>query len=195
MLLRVASTFPSDIPAQYPARVRYALPLQCAIAPGVRSGVPLIAYPGERVAPARTGSRLRQVEVERLGGRFNTALAMALAAGRLALGAAIWAAPRPALATLGFDPDEPQVRTLGRLTGTRDIATGALAVAALRDARETRRVALLNAAIDAGDAAAFALALREHGPAAGRGATVGASAALAASLAGALLATRLGDKS
>jgi hypothetical protein len=140
---------------------------------------------------ARSGSRLRRVRVERLGGRFNTALALGLAVGRLALGAGIWVAPRPALRTLGFDPDEPQALTLGRLTGTRDLATGALAVAALRDARETRRVALLNAAIDAGDAAAFALALREHGPAAARGATVGVPAALAASLAGALLASRL----
>jgi len=134
------------------------------------------------------------VQVERLGGRFNTALAMGLAIGRLALGAAILAAPRPALGTLGFNPDEPQARTLARLTATRDLATGALAVAALDDARATRRIALVNAAIDAGDAVAFALAFRMD-RSGGLRAAMGAPAALVASAAGVLLARRLSAKS
>jgi hypothetical protein len=135
------------------------------------------------------------VRVERLGGRFNTALALGLAVSRLALGAGIWAAPRPALRALGFDPDAPQARTLARLTATRDLATGALALAALGDRGNSRRAAILNAAIDAGDAAAFALALRAPGPGAARGAAVGGPAAVLASVAGAVLAGRLGHRS
>lgn len=135
------------------------------------------------------------MQAERLGGRLNTALALGLAAGRLALGAAIWAAPGPALRGLGFDPDAPQALTLSRLTATRDLATGALALMVLGDADASRRVAVLNAAIDAGDAAAFALAFRDRGSGTAYGASVGAPAALAASVAGALLASRLGHRS
>ena len=36
MLLRVASTFSSDIPAQYPASVRYALPCKAEHRPAQR---------------------------------------------------------------------------------------------------------------------------------------------------------------
>lgn len=135
------------------------------------------------------------MRAERLGGRFNTALALALAGGRLALGAGIWAAPRPALRALGFDPEAPQALALSRLTATRDLATGALALAALGDAAASRRVALLNAAIDAGDAATFVLAFRERGGGNAPGAPFGAPAALLASAAGALLAARLGHRS
>jgi len=133
------------------------------------------------------------METERLGGPLNTALAVALAAGRLLIGGAIWAAPNPALRALGFDPDEPQARTLGRLTATRDLATGALALAALGEAGATRRIALLNAAIDAGDAAAFVVARRGMAPA--HGATLGAPAALLATAAGLFLAARLPHRS
>ena len=128
---------------------------------------------------------------EALGGTVNTALALALAGGRVAIGVGIWSAPRTALRALGFDPDEPQARTLGRLTATRDLATGALALASLGDAGATRRIALLNAAIDAGDAAALALALRERGAGPAHGAALGLPAALLASTAGTVLANRL----
>jgi hypothetical protein len=131
------------------------------------------------------------METERLGGRTNTALALTLASGRIVLGAGIWAAPRPALRGLGFDPGEPPTRTLGRLTATRDLATGALALAALGDARATRRIALLNAAIDAGDAAAFALAYRERDRGSAHGAALGIPGALLASVAGLCLAARV----
>ena len=135
------------------------------------------------------------MDAERLDGRFNTALALGLASGRLALGTVIWVAPGPALRALGFDPDAPQARTLSRLTATRDLATGALALAALGDAGASRRAALLNAVIDAGDAAAFAIAFRERGTGTAHGAAVGAPAALLASAGGALLAARLARKS
>ena len=133
------------------------------------------------------------METERLGGRLNTALAVVLASGRLLIGGAIWGAPNPALRALGFDPAEPQARTLGRLTATRDLATGALALAVLDEAGATRRVALLGAAIDAGDAAAFMVARRGAVPA--HGAALGAPAALLATAAGVFLASRLRHRS
>jgi hypothetical protein len=132
------------------------------------------------------------MEAKQLGGRLNTVLAVGLAGGRLAIGGAIWGAPQPALRALGFDPDH-QARTLGRLTATRDLATGVLALAVLGEAEATRRVALLNAAIDAGDAAAFMVARRGAGPA--HGAALGAPAALLAAAAGVFLAARLTDRS
>jgi hypothetical protein len=131
------------------------------------------------------------MDVERLGGTLNTAVAVALGSGRLALGLGIWGAPRPALAALGFDADEGQARTLGRLVATRDLTTGALAVATLNDPAAARRIALANAVIDAGDAAAFAVALRERGSGQAHGAALGIPGALLASAAGAFLAWRL----
>ena len=117
-------------------------------------------------------------------------LAVGLAGGRLAIGAGIWLAPGPALRALGFDPESAQVRALGRLAGTRDLATGALAIAALSDAPAMRRVALANAAIDAGDALAFAIALaRRDGI--DRAALAGAGSAGAATVLGSILAARL----
>jgi hypothetical protein len=131
------------------------------------------------------------MEARRLGGRLNTVIALGLAAGRLTLGAGIWGAPRPALAALGFDADEAQARTLGRLVATRDLTTGALAVATLNDPAAARRIALANAVIDAGDVAAFAVALRERGSGQAHGAALGIPGALLASAAGAFLAWRL----
>jgi hypothetical protein len=80
----------------------------------------------------------------------------------MALGAGIWLAPRPTLAALGFGRSDPQVMALARLAGTRDLATGALAVAASGDPVRSASVARLNAAIDAGDALTFAGALRRR---------------------------------
>lgn len=118
-------------------------------------------------------------------------LALALAGGRLAIGAGIWAAPDRALAALGFDASRPAIRTLGRITATRDLATGLLALSARGEPAGARRVVLLNAAIDAGDALAFGLALTGRDPALRRAGAVGAPAALAACVAGLALAQRL----
>lgn len=122
--------------------------------------------------------------------RLTRLLAVGLAGGRLAIGTGIWLTPGPALRGLGFDPGQAPVRALGRLAGTRDLATGALAIATLGDAAAMRRVALANAAIDAGDALTFAIALvRRDGI--DRAAVGGALSAATAAAAGAVLAARL----
>ena len=118
-------------------------------------------------------------------------LALGLAGGRLVIGAGIWVAPDRALAALGFDASHPAIRTVGRLTATRDLATGLLALSSRGDPAATRRVVLMNAAIDAGDTLAFGLALTGRDPALRRAGAVGAPAALAACAAGLALARRL----
>lgn len=126
-----------------------------------------------------------------LGGPLNTALAVALAAGRVAIGASIWAAPGPAMRALGFDPGDDAALILGRLAGTRDVATGGLALAALGDREATRRMALVNAGIDAGDALAFGAAL---GRGRDRAALLGVAVAVSGTAAGVRLAARLGAR-
>lgn len=124
------------------------------------------------------------------GGGIDGPLGVAMAASRLALGASIWAAPGPALRALGFDASSPAAVTLARLTATRDLATGLLALRAHGDADGTRRMLLVNAAIDAGDTLAFGLALAGGDPALRRAGAVGAPSALAACLTGLVLARR-----
>jgi hypothetical protein len=126
-----------------------------------------------------------------LGGGANTALALVLAGGRLAIGAAIWAAPEPSMRALGFDPDDPQGLALGRLAATRDLAMGGLSLAALGDRRAARRLALVNAAVDAGDALAFGLALARREGGTTHGAAIGVPAGLLGAVAGLGLARRL----
>ncbi len=119
------------------------------------------------------------------------ALARLAGAGRMALGAGIWLAPCAAMPALGFDRADPQVMALARLAGTRDLATGALAVATAGDPERAAGVARMNAAIDAGDAATFAVALaRRQGI--DRAAAGGLAGALGAAAFGLWLADRLG---
>ena len=127
-------------------------------------------------------------------GRAESWLPLALAGGRFALGAAIWAAPDRALGALGFDPSRPAIRALGRLAGTRDLATGALALEAHGRPSAVRRALLLNAAIDAGDALAFGLALRSGERDVRRAGAVGAPSALVACLAGLGLARHISKR-
>lgn len=118
-------------------------------------------------------------------------MAIGLAAGRLVIGAGIWLAPRRALTALGFDPEMAEVRTLGRLAASRDLAAGGVALAAIGDRDATRSTVLVNAAVDAGDALAFAIALvRREGS--DRAALGGLLSAGLASTAAVLLARRLG---
>ena len=117
-------------------------------------------------------------------------IAAALGAMRIALGAGIWLAPDVAMRVLGFDPRNAESRALGRLAGTRDAILGVLAVGALDEPRAGRALALANAWVDAGDAAAFGLALiRRDGI--DRAALMGATSASAASATGFWLARRL----
>jgi hypothetical protein len=90
---------------------------------------------------------------------------------------------------LGFDHENPQVISLARLAGTRDIALGALAVSTHRDPGAAATVAGLNAGVDALDAAAFLIALlRREGI--DHAALLGASSAATAAAMGARLSRR-----
>jgi hypothetical protein len=117
------------------------------------------------------------------------AVGAGLAWARVAVGAAVWVAPRTSMRALGFDPTNPQVMSLARLAGTRDLALGAVAVSTHRDPDAARAVAGVNAAVDAFDALAFAIALvRRQGI--DRAALFGTASAAAAATTGAWLARR-----
>jgi hypothetical protein len=98
-------------------------------------------------------SRRRTDRVERLA-------ATGLAAGRLAIGAGLWCAPRLSLRALGFgDPSAPSV-AVTRIAATRDLVLGAWQLRSAGDRRELRRATVAVAIADAGDTLVFALALR-----------------------------------
>jgi hypothetical protein len=113
----------------------------------------------------------------------------ALAAGRVALGLAVLAAPEQVTSRwLGAHARHPAVRYLSRSLGARDVALGALALATLGDARTAARVQLACASADAVDALAT-IEARDELPAIGVVGTV--TIAGAAALAGVELARRL----
>jgi len=85
--------------------------------------------------------------------------AMALAGGRLAIGAGIWLAPRPTLRALGFAEPASQTMTLARIAGTRDLVLGGWQLASISDPERLGGATRAVAACDAGDALAFALLL------------------------------------
>ncbi len=87
-------------------------------------------------------------------------LAMGLAGGRLAIGAAIWLAPGPAFKALGLDsPSTAQALAIARIAGTRDLVLGAWQASSLGDRRRLAAATTAVAVCDAGDALAFALLL------------------------------------
>lgn len=88
-------------------------------------------------------------------------LALQLAAGRLAVGASTTFATSPALRALGFGETGAAGIALARVLGARDLALGSLAVAARDDRAALRSATLAAAALDAADAAAFVVALRD----------------------------------
>jgi hypothetical protein len=116
--------------------------------------------------------------------------AIGLAAGRLAIGAGLWAAPRLSARALGFRELDGPALALARIAATRDLVLGAWQLSALDDPSALRRATLGVAAADAGDALTFALAIgrRETRSAGARG----LPAAAAATVAGMWLADRLG---
>ncbi|HSJ17304.1 MAG TPA: hypothetical protein VK920_04370 [Solirubrobacterales bacterium] len=124
-------------------------------------------------------------------GAVERALAVSLAAGRAAIGAGIWLAPRRALPALGFDraAEDDEALTLARIAATRDLVLGVWQASVLGDRERLRRATLAVAAADAGDALAFAIAARRGGrPGL---AAKGLAGALPATFAGAWLAARL----
>jgi hypothetical protein len=114
----------------------------------------------------------------------------ALAAGRIAIGAGIWAVPRLTARALGMKPFEGETLALARLAATRDLILGAWLAVELRDGGKPLSPAAALTACDAGDALAFALLASRGGDDLGAGAR-GVAAAGPATALGAWLVGRL----
>lgn len=93
----------------------------------------------------------------------------ALAAGRIVIGAGIWAAPGLTAKALGMKPFDAEALLLARLAATRDLILGVWLGAELRNGGRPVAPAAALAACDAGDTAAFALLAARGGDAAGAG--------------------------
>lgn len=98
------------------------------------------------------GSRLMDRRARRLG--------LATAAARVGLGLGTLLATRPALRALGFRGAGEAGEALAKLAGGRDLALGALTLASHRDPAYFRALILAAAALDAADAAALGLSIR-----------------------------------
>lgn len=110
-------------------------------------------------------------------------LALAIGAGRVAMGASILFATRQALPKMGFGSTDASGLALAKLGGGRDVALGAMTLAARDDRQALRTAILVSGACDAADA--LALGLSAHRPEtrlAGIGGVVAGSAGAAACL-------------
>jgi Domain of unknown function (DUF4267) len=110
-------------------------------------------------------------------------VALAIGVGRVALGTGIFFATQPALRAMGFGATDASGEAVARLGGGRDLALGALTLAA-RDDREALRAALLiSGACDLADAVAMGVsARRPETREAGIGGVIAGGAAAAACL-------------
>lgn len=97
---------------------------------------------------------LRRTRIDPLGRQA----AIAIAGGRIAIGAGALLATGPALKVLGFSETDVAGRALARLAGTRDVALGMLTILARDDPRALRVATAVSAAVDAADAIAFGVA-------------------------------------
>ncbi len=89
-------------------------------------------------------------------------VAIAIAAGRFAIGAGALVRTRQALRALGFPETDAAGHSLARLTGGRDLALAALVFAARSDRAALRTAVLAGVAVDAGDAITLGLAGRRN---------------------------------
>ena len=113
---------------------------------------------------------------------------LASAAGRIAIGIGLLAAPEPALRALGFNDVDPSTVAVGRIAGVRDLVLGLVTLVSLEDRDRLRAATLANTLADAGDTLAFGVALGTSERTAG---ARGIMAALPAAVAGAWTAWRL----
>ncbi len=125
----------------------------------------------------------RLSDEERLVGAF-------LAAGRVAIGAGIWAAPGLTAKALGMKAFDGEALALARLAATRDLILGAWLGAELRDGGSPLAPATALTACDAGDALAFGLLAARGGDSLSAG-MKGLAAAGPATALGAWFVTRL----
>jgi hypothetical protein len=116
--------------------------------------------------------------------------ATAIAGARIGIGIAATALTRPVLRAIGFGEPDGATVALARLAGGRDIALGVQTLSVLDDAESLRKVVLVTAAVDAGDAAAFATGLG-RGDGIAKAAVMNFPFAAAAAAAGLYLAGRL----
>jgi len=114
---------------------------------------------------------------------------LAIAAGRIAIGMGALFATEPALRALGFRDADAAAKVLGRITGERDIALGALALLARDEPAALLAVATAGAAVDAADAISLGSAARNEGL--GAAGLVGALSGSAAAVVGAWAVRRL----
>jgi hypothetical protein len=85
-------------------------------------------------------------------------MVLAIAAGRIAVGAGTLFATRPAIAALGFGETDSSGLALAKLAGGRDLALGAMTLALRNDRAALRTAALAGVALDGADALTFILA-------------------------------------
>jgi len=114
----------------------------------------------------------------------------ALAAGRIAIGAGIWAGPKLTAGALGMKPWQGEALAVARIAGTRDLILGAWLGAELRDGGLPLTPTAALIACDAGDTLAFALLAARGGEELGPGLR-GVAAAGPATALGVWLAHRL----
>jgi hypothetical protein len=117
-------------------------------------------------------------------------VALQIGASRVAIGVGALVATRPALKALGFGEPEQTGMALAKLAGGRDIALGALTLAAHDDARRLRTLLLVSSACDVADAVGLGLSVRH--PETRRAGIGGIVSGSAAALAGLWAYRRLG---
>lgn len=118
-------------------------------------------------------------------------MALQIGASRVAIGVGTVLATRPALKALGFGHPEQTGTALAKLAGGRDIALGALTLAARDDAQRLRTLLLVSSASDLADAVALGLSARY--PETRRAGIGGIVSGGGAALAGLWAYRRLGD--
>ena len=87
-------------------------------------------------------------------------VALGIGASRLAMGVGIFFATQPALRALRFGQTDAQGEAMAKLGGGRDIAIGAMTLAARNDPAALRRTILISSACDLADAIALGISSR-----------------------------------
>jgi hypothetical protein len=117
-------------------------------------------------------------------------VALQIGGSRVAVGVGALFATRPALKLLGFGDPEATGMALAKLAGGRDLALGALTLAARDDAERMRTLLLVSSACDVADAIGLGLSARH--PETRRAGLGGIVSGSAAALAGFWAWRRLG---
>jgi hypothetical protein len=117
-------------------------------------------------------------------------VALQIGGSRLAMGLGIFFATRPALRGLRFGDSDATGEALAKLGGGRDIALGALTLAARDDAEQLRTLLLVSSACDLADAVGLGISARY--PEMRRAGLGGIVSGTAAALAGLWARSRLG---